>query len=157
MRRQVSFGSKCYEEIPKAEEEEKTIIWYDKSELKDLRKQVKKLARKGLENESEDCWRGLEPYVQQYEKKKSGSPSDQEQCNQLLLEAQAVAVTEKRKSEELKKLASQFISQFSEQGAKAAAEDEAEARAIYLETMDSEQVSACFQTKCTLGSPARGA
>ena len=156
MRRQVSFGTKCYEDIPKAEEAEKNIIWYDKAELKDLRKQVKKLARKGLENESEDCWRGLEPYVVQYQNKKSndGSPSEIEKCKQLLLDAQVEK--EKRKSEELKKMAQDLLNRFSEQGAKVAAQDEAEARAIYLETMDSEQVTKCFETKCTV-NPARGA
>ena len=44
----------------------------------------------------------------------------------------------------------------SEQGAKAAAQDEEEARAIYLETMDSEQVSKCFQAKCVEGEVSAG-
>lgn len=165
MRRQVSFGSKCYEEIPKTLEEEKNDIWYDKSELKDLRKKVKKLAKKGKEldneTESEDCYRGLEPYVKQYQKQKNddAEPDEKEKCNQVLLELTELQLSpvpqsdpEKRKSQELKRMAQDFLEKFAEQSTKTAAEDEAEARAIYLESMDAEQVSKCFQQQRARGA-----
>lgn len=138
--RRVSFGESAISVVPKSPEDAKHDIWYDQKELRKLRKRTGKMVEEGPTelDKTEDCWRGLETFARQEEERKADIVSDMEQYKLILL------VLQKKNCNDLQLLQQQFLSRFTEQGTKAAAEDAAEAFAIYSETMEAEQVQEFF-------------
>lgn len=151
-RKRVSFEKAAFNQVPmlNLSEAEKNEIWYNDKELSKLRKGVRKLVRKGQEklDETEDCWRGLESYVKQFADCDDDSQNESEECNKLILQLQkqlSVAGTAGNSVDDLKTKAQDFLQRAMKEGATQAAQDAAEAHAIYMETMDSKEVQACFR------------
>ena len=179
-KKSVSFGGEegsmiCISHVPKwhdETEEDKKNVWYDKKELRRLQRRLIKIVRQEVPmDETEDCWRGLESYVKKHEASQSGEAnvglSDQERRNQIILRLQhekraqplvdsseesSSHTEEAETKEELLSSAETLLRKAMSYGTKQAEQDAEEAHAIYMETMDSEQVRSCFLT-----SSARGA
>ena len=168
-RRRVSFGGSVSNDVPKLHttSEEKKEMWYNQSELRKLQRTVKKIVRQEVTlDETEDCWRGLETYVRQHQASlDTDVVSDQDTCNQIILqlqqhqqnqghnsrdknEGEQPPVLSDRASRDLQTSAQRLLRRAMRSSKKQAAQDALEAHAIYLETMDSQQVQSCFRSAC---------
>jgi len=151
--KRVSFTKADFNQVPmlNLSEAEKNEIWYNDKELSKLRRKVAKQVRKGEEklDETQDCWRGLESYVKQFAAF-DDCENETEECNKIILQLQkelSVAETSAAAGHSINDLqgkAQDFLRKAMTEGAQQAAQDAAEAHAIYMETMDSKQVQACF-------------
>ena len=156
-KRRVSFGgSDATNHVPKlhSTSQEKKEMWYDTRELNTMRRKIKAIIRQEAElDETEDCWRGLETFVKRHHSSLTQT-SEQEDttCNQIILQLQQQKAAfdchgmDDESREDLQSSAQRLLHRATRTGNKQAAQDAAEALAIYMETMDSEQVRACFQS-----------
>lgn len=140
----MSFGEFNQIPIPHDTEHHKNDVWYNDKELRTLRKKVEKLVRKGEGklDQNQDCWRGLEAYVKQL-----SASNDAIECNQIILKLQnKVSEQDDGISVDLRDKAATLLRKALREGARHAAQDAAEAHAIYMETMSSEELKVSFQT-----------
>jgi len=185
--RRVSFGGHYSNPIPTLDSfspEEVNSMWYDRRELNELRQKLRQIIRQErILDETQDCWRGLEVFVKQQERKSglSTSENDQELYTQVILQlAQMqteVAAVKRRMStdytdndgrdddtgtrflqehhlqqqkvsqDSMIRFAKKLLRKARRMGKDQAAQDAAEAHAIYLETMDADLVHTHFQNE----------
>lgn len=140
--KRVSFGNVSERDATERHsfsEEQMESMWYNQDELKAIRRQLKRIVnRKVAMDTTQDCWRGLEAFVN------SSRTSRYEKSIQPILKliwdsedagvsdptgVQSFAVCLNRKS--------------TEDGIKRASQDFVDAYEIYRETMDGKHVDSC--------------
>ena len=139
--RRVSFGD--VQKSPKTytlSSRAKRSMWYNEDELDDMRDHAARVVDKEIPmDESTDCWRGLERYLEADRSIKN------EETNFILLEhIHSMRYSGMNDSFDIESLANSLNENSVRAGEMQAAQDSAEAYMIYLETMEPEQVNQFF-------------
>jgi len=174
----------CVERLHDDSKDSKQRLYYDSIEIRKMQKSVKKIVKAGvLLDDREDSMRGLELYTKQYQSKTTTKLTEQQKFQNVILKLHqlgrkaTIVLTDDNQDDsehdatlrrsapaliatgsdekELTLCARQLLRRAVSTGRIQADKDAQEAHAIYLETMDCEQVQAIFgqassEQKCSV-------